>query len=156
HNRDLAWGITAGLADVSDCVIEEVDPAQPSRYRAPEGWATGRTRIERIHVRGGEDVQEQVLETCHGPVIGPLLPGETRAVALRSTGSEQGEPLGPVLDLCAATTVEAFDDAVARRPGVTFNYVYAHRGGRIGYRMSGNIPRRAWGEGLLPQPGATS
>ena len=31
HNRDLAWGITAGLADVSDCYIETLDPGQPSR-----------------------------------------------------------------------------------------------------------------------------
>ena len=33
---------------------------------------------------------------------------------------------------------------------------YAHRAGRIGYRMSGSIPRRAQGEGLLPRDGARS
>lgn len=156
HSRDLAWGITAGLADVSDCYIETVDPKDPTRYLAPDGWATGRTRIERIEVRWGETIEECVLETRHGPVIGPAIRGETRAIALRSTALEPGDPLAPVLDLCRATTVEEFDDAVGRRPGVPFNYVFACRDGRIGYRMSGNIPLREHGEGLFPQDGARS
>ncbi|MGE0229484.1 MAG: penicillin acylase family protein [Dehalococcoidia bacterium] len=156
HSRDVAWGITAGLADVSDCYVESVDPADPTRYLTPEGWRTGRTRVERIRVRGGRTVEERVLETRHGPVIGPAVRGENRAVALRSTALEPGDPLGPVLDLTRATTVEEFDAAVGRRPGVPFNYVYAARDGRIGYRMSGRIPRREHGEGLLPQDGARS
>jgi penicillin amidase len=154
HNRDLAWGITAGLADVSDLYVETLNPEQPTQTRTPDGWRTGRSRIERIEVRGGEPVEERVLETRHGPVISPTVPGESRVIALRCTGLEPGDPLGPVLDLCRATTVEAFDEAVSRRPGVTFNYIYAHRAGRIGYRMSGSVPRRAQGEGLLPQDGA--
>ncbi|MEZ4554796.1 MAG: penicillin acylase family protein [Dehalococcoidia bacterium] len=156
HSRDIAWGITAGLADVSDCYIETVDPADPTRYLTPDGWRTGRTRIERIRVRGGRTVEERVLETRHGPVIGPAVRGEDRAVALRSTALEPGDPLGPVLDLSRATTVEEFEAAVARRPGVPFNYVYAARDGRIGYRMSGRIPKREHGQGLLPQDGARS
>jgi penicillin amidase len=156
HNRDLAWGITAALADVSDCYLETVDPDDPTRYLTPDGWMTGRTRIERIKVRGAETVEERVLETRHGPIIGPVLAGESRAIALRSTSLEPGDPLAPVLDLCAATTVEEFDAAVGRRPGVPFNYVYASRDGHIGYRMSGSIPEREHGEGLLPQDGMRS
>mgnify|MGYP003348112798 CR=1 FL=1 len=138
--------VTAGLADVSDLYVETLNPEQPTQTRTPDGWRTGRSRIERIEVRGGEPVEEHVLETRHGPVISPVVPGESRVLALRCTGLEPGDPLGPVLDLCRATNVEAFDDAVSRRPGVTFNYIYAHRAGRIGYRMSGSIPRRAQGE----------
>lgn len=156
HNRDLAWGITAALADVSDCYIETINPTDPMRYLTPDGWAIGRTRIERIHVRGGETVEERVLETRHGPIISPTIIGETRAVALRSTAIEPGDPLAPVLELCRATTVEDFDQAVGKRPGVPFNYIYACSDGRIGYRMSGSIPRRSHGEGLLPADGARS
>ncbi len=159
HNRDLAWGITAGLADVSDCVFETMDPQDPTRYRTPEGWRSGRTRIEHIEVRDGETVEERVIETRFGPVIGPALPDEARAVALHSTVLTPGDPLTPLLDLARASTVEDFDAAVARRPGPTFNYVFASRsqaGGRIGYRMSGSVPQRAHGEGLLPRDGATA
>ena len=154
HNRELAWGITAGLADVSDCVVETVDPADPTRYLAPEGWRTGRTRIERILVRDGETIEEHVLETRHGPIVSPALAGETRAIALRSTALEAGDPLSPLLDLNRAHSIEEADAAIARRPGATFNYVFASRSGRIGYRMSGTVPRRAHGEGMLPRAGA--
>src|SRR5690606_3884962 len=38
HNGDVAWGLTAGMADVSDLYIEEIDPREPTRYRTPGGW----------------------------------------------------------------------------------------------------------------------
>ncbi len=156
HNRDVAWGITAGMADVADCYIETVDPADPKRYLAPDGWHTGRTRIERIEVRDAPPVIEHVLETRHGPVIGTVLPGETRAIALRSTALESGDPLTPVLAMDRARGIEELDAAIGRRPGATFSYVFASRDGRIGYRMSGNVLRHQAGEGLLPRDGATA
>ena len=156
HNGRVAWGLTAGMADVSDCYVETVHPDDPTQYRTPEGWATGRMRIERIHVLNGDSVEERVLETRHGPVIGPALAGEPRAIALRTTALEGSDLLGPFLDLCRADTVERFEQAASRWPGSTFNVVWAHREGRIGYRLAGSVPRREHGEGLLPRDAATS
>ena len=162
HNGAVAWGLTAGVADVSDCYIETVDPEDPTRYLTPEGWVTGRTRIERIAVLDGATVEERVLETRHGPVIGPVLPGEDRAVALRSTALEAGDLLGAFLGLMRARDVEAFERAVDRWPGCTMNFVWATRRGgtdgrgAIGYRLAGQVPRRERGQGLLPQDGARS
>ena len=156
HNREVAWGMTAGLADVSDCYVEEVDPARPGRYRTPDGWERAEPRVERIEVRGGAAVEETVFETRHGPIVGPALPGEDRAIALRSTALEAGETVGPLLDANRAASAAAFGEAIARWPGATFNFVFADRGGAIGYRMSGAVPRRARGEGLLPRDGASS
>lgn len=156
HNQALAWGVTAGLADVADCYIETVDPARPERYRTPDGWIEGRVRVERIAVRGGAAVEERVLETRHGPVIGPALPGETRAVALRTTVLEESDSVGPLLAIARAQTVEAFEAALCRWPGAAFNFVFASVEGQVGYRLAGQIPARAAGEGLLPADGATS
>ncbi|MCC6237164.1 MAG: penicillin acylase family protein [Dehalococcoidia bacterium] len=156
HNGALAWGITAGMADVADCYIERVDPAEPARYLTPEGWQTGRSRIERIGVKGGDTVEERVLETRHGPVIGPVIPSEARAVALRCTALEEGDLTTPFIAMLRAQTPEAFDRALEQWPGSTFNFVWAARSGDIGYRMAGSVPRRAHGEGLLPQDGTTS
>jgi penicillin amidase len=156
HNRDVAWGMTAGLADVSDSYIEEFDPADPDRYRTPDGWERARTRVERIEVRGGPPIDETMRETRHGPVVGPALPGEERAIALRSTALEPGETVGPLLDANRARDAAAFETAIARWPGATFNFVFADRAGTIGYRLAGSIPRRGVGEGLVPQRGATS
>ena len=156
HNRDVAWGMTAGLADVSDCYIEEFDPADPERYRTPDGWERARTRTERIEVRGGPPIDETMIETRHGPVVGPGLPGEERAIALRSTALEAGETVGPLLDANRARDAAGFEKAIARWPGATFNFVFADRDGAIGYRLAGSIPRRVEGQGLAPQDGATS
>ncbi len=156
HNGTLAWGITAGMADVADCYVERVDPEDPTRYLTPEGWQTGRTRIERILVRGAEAVEERVLETRHGPVLGPALPGESRAIALRCTALEDGDLATPFLAMLRAGTPRAFEDALALWPGATFNFVWAARSGSIGYRMAGSVPARALGAGLLPADGPTS
>lgn len=156
HNGSVAWGITAGMADVSDCYIEQVDPGDPTRYLTPEGWTTGRTRLERILVSGGETVEERVLETRHGPIIGPVIPYESRAVALRCTALETGDLTTPFLAMLRAGTPQAFEAALAKWPGSTFNFVWAARAGDIGYRMAGSVPTRAHGAGLLPQDGATS
>ncbi|MDP6605688.1 MAG: penicillin acylase family protein, partial [Dehalococcoidia bacterium] len=156
HNGRIAWGLTAGAADVSDCYIETVDPADPTRYLTPGGWVTGRTRIERIAVLGGETVEERVLETRHGPVVGPAVPGERRAVALRSTALEEGEIASAFLGIAVATDVEAFEQALDRWSGASFNFVWASCEGDIGYRLVGRIPRHEQGEGLLPQAGARS
>lgn len=156
HNGALAWGITAGMADVADCYVETVDPDDPTRYRTPEGWQTGRTRVERIAVRGGETLEERVLETRHGPVIGPALKYETRSIALRCTALEDGDLATPFLAMLRARTPAAFEGALALWPGATFNFVWAAGSGEIGYRMAGSVPRRSPGEGLLPRDGALS
>jgi len=156
HNGHVAWGLTAGLADTADCYIEAVAPEDPTRYLTPDGWERGRVRVERIAVRDGETIEERVLETRHGPVIGPALPGEHRAIALRATALEPGETFGPLLAFMRARTTAEFDTALHAWPGSTFNFVFAGTDGHIGYRLAGQVPRRAAGEGLLPRNGATS
>jgi penicillin amidase len=156
HNGRVAWGMTAGLADAADCYVETLDSAAPNRYLTPDGWVTGATRIERIAVRDRATVEETVLETRHGPVVGPALPGERRAIALRSSALEPGDTFGPLVACCRAADTATFDAAVARLRGAPFNYVYAGRDGAIGYRLAGGVPRRGHGAGLLPGDGATA
>lgn len=156
HNRDVAWGLTAGMADSSDCYLTTIDPDDPGRYRTPQGWARGRIRIERIAVRDGEPVEERVLETRHGPVVGPAPDGE-RAIAVRSTAIEASETLTAILAMARARTIEELDRVLTQWPGATFNFVFASREGggegRVGYRLAGAVPVRARGEGLLPADG---
>src|SRR5690606_25272115 len=52
HNRTIAWGITAGMADVADCYIEEFESPSSTRYRTPDGWAEASEVVERIEVLG--------------------------------------------------------------------------------------------------------
>ncbi len=156
HHETLGWTLTAGMADVADCYIETFDEADPRRYRTPDGWAEAEEHIERIEVRGEAPVEERVLETRHGPVIGPALPGEGRAIALHSTALGTGDLATPLIALWQARDVAEADRALDAWPGATFNVILADTTGRIGYRLAGEAPRRAPGQGLLPQDGATS
>ena len=141
---------------IRDSFVEEFDPADPSRYRTPEGWATAEERVERILVRDAEPIEERVLVTRHGPVVGPALAGEHRAIALRSTALESGDLVTPFLAMARAGDIDEFERAIEGWPGTTFNFVFADVQNRVGYRMAGRVPRRAVGAGLLPVSGATS
>ncbi|GMU39508.1 MAG: hypothetical protein AMXMBFR23_03740 [Chloroflexota bacterium] len=156
HNRRVAWSITAGMADVADCFIETFEAPDSPRYRTPEGWATAEEHLEVIEVQGGAPVTERVFVTRHGPVVGPALAGETRAIAMRSVVVEGGDLATPFAALWRAASVAEVDRALLGWAGTTFNFVMADVDGRIGYRMAGGVPQRGRGEGLLPQDGATS
>ena len=156
HNEHVAWGITAGMADISDCFVEEFDPEDDSRYRTPDGWATVEERIERIPVRDGVTLDERVRITRHGPIVSAAMAGEHRAIALRSTALEPGDLVEPFLAMARARDIDDFERAVEGWPGTTFNFVFADVQNRVGYRMVGRVPRRETGEGLLPASGATS
>lgn len=156
HTRTLAWGLTAGMADVADCFVETIDPMQRDRYQTPQGWQTAERRVERIDVRGEATVEEVVLTTRHGPVIEPPEPGDDRMIALRCTALEDGDLAEAFFGMLAARTVDDMHRVIDSWAGSTFGFVYAHVDGAIGQRLAGSIPRRAPGDGLLPTDGATS
>lgn len=159
HNRTVAWGITAGMADVADCYIEEFEAPSSNRYRTPEGWVEATEVVERIEVLGAASVDERILLTRHGPVVGPALRGEWRAIALRSSAVEGGDIASPFLALSRAATFDEAFGAIESWPGTTFNVVLASNEGahgRIGYRFVGEVPERPAHGGLFPQRGAES
>ena len=156
HNAKVSWGLTAGMADVADCYIEEFDPADPARYRTTEGWAVAEEIVERIDVLGGATVEERVLVTRHGPVVTPVLNGESRAIALRSTVVEGGDIATPCVALWRSEGLDEAYAAVSRWPGTTFNFVFASVEDRVAYRFAGEVPQRQAGQGLFPQFGPAS
>lgn len=155
HNREIAWGITAGMADVSDCYIEEFEPGS-TRYRTDSGWAEAEMIEERIEVLDASSSVERVLVTRHGPVVSPALPGEDRAIALRSTALEGSDIASPFVALWRARSLDEAQRAIERWSGTAFNFVVASREDRVAYHFVGDVPRRRAGEGLFPQRGATS
>ncbi|MQC17968.1 MAG: penicillin acylase family protein [Chloroflexi bacterium] len=156
HNRTIAWGITAGMADVADCYIETFEAPSSTRYRTPDGWAEATEVVERIEVRDAEAIEERVLVTRHGPVVSPALRGERRAIALRSSVVEGQDIATPFIALSLSSTFAQANRAVDGWPSTTFNFVLASTDGHIGYRFVGQVPDRAPNIGLFPQEGATS
>ncbi len=153
HNRDIAWGVTNLEADLQDLFIEQFDPDDPSRYLTPNGWQTVQRRVEHISVRGADDVDFEVLETRHGPIVhqdGPLK------LALQWTARDTSQFSLPLLALSQARNWEEFSAALAEWGAPPQNFVYADRAGHIGYHAAGRIPLRRTGRGHLPVPGHTN
>lgn len=151
HNGFAAWGVTAGFVDGADLFIEEVGPDGRS-VRQGSGFVPCEVREERIAVKGGPDVVEQVLVTPRGPIIGPALLGEPGAVSLRAIWLDP-LPARGLLRMHRARGFEDFRSAFAEWPGPSLNMAYADASGAIGWQLTGQAPRRRKGYGTIPLAG---
>jgi penicillin amidase len=89
HNGHVAWGVTAGLVDNTDFFLEAIDG---DRVRRGDGWEPCRRWTETIRVKGGDPVEEEVIETPRGPVVGAALRGTEPAGLGRGGSRAPGEP----------------------------------------------------------------
>ncbi len=151
HNGHAAWGVTAGMTDVTDLFVEEIGPDGAS-VREGDAFVPCPVRVERIEVKGGAPVEERVLETPRGPIVGPALAGEVHALSFRATWLD---PV-PVEGLLALHRVRSFEDfrrAFVHWREVPLNVVYADVTGAIGYQLIGEAPKRLHGRGHVPLHG---
>ena len=148
HNGFATWGVTAGLADTVDLFVEDVSQDGNSVRRGDKIEAC-RRRTEVIEVKGAEPVVEDVLETPHGPIIGPALEGIPLAVSLRAVWLDP-RPVRGFLQVHKARDYESFRAEFKAWPMFSQNAVYADESGKIAWRLVGDVPRRRSGWGTLP------
>jgi penicillin G amidase len=148
HNEHIAWGFTTLNGDVQDVYVEKTN--SQGEYWAGNGWHQPEHDREHIHVRFGSDVLLDVETTDHGPVITPLLPHETRMLALKWTlYSNQLHGL-PLQGMDAASNWTEFRQATSEWWGPTQNLAYADDQGHIGYQAVGLFPIRPAGLSGVP------
>jgi penicillin G amidase len=152
HNRRIAWGFTNLGPDVQDLFVEQLN--SKGEMATPEGWKAPQKVHEVIHVKGQPDDVFDVIVTRHGPIITPMLKGETRHLALQWTIYDPSAMSVPFLEIDSARNWQEFRTAFSMFGGPSQNVVYADVDGHIGYQATGKIPVRASGDGLLPQSGA--
>jgi penicillin amidase len=150
-NGSIAWGITAGLTDTVDLFVEEIGPDGAS-VRGPHGWQPCEVRHERIEVRGGPAVEEDVLLTPRGPIVTPLLDDAPAALSMSAVWL-RGLPIRGLLSTVTARDFGTFREPFAEWPGPALNLAYADVAGHIGYQLVGQLPVRRRGHGTLPLPG---
>ncbi|NMI00641.1 penicillin acylase family protein [Pseudonocardia acidicola] len=151
HNGSMAFGMTLFSVDQEDLYIYELDPEDPTRYRYLDGWERMRVERCRIPVRGGGDVEVELVFTRHGPVIRTT---ETHAFVVRAAWLEPGmAPYLGSVDYMRATDVETFSAAMNRWGAPAENQIYADVLGNIAWKAAGLTPRRPNWDGTLPVPG---
>jgi len=167
RNRHIAWGVTHLVADVQDVYREKLDAegktaefkgqAEPLRYVE-----------EKIRVKGGPPVTQQVRITRHGPLLSDAInandaqmppnrrPTPLEPLALRWTAlDEQDTTLESFIKLNRASNWNEFKEGLRDLRAPALSFVYADVDKNIGFYAAGNIPVRSSGEGTVPTEGWT-
>jgi penicillin amidase len=147
-NTHVAWGFTNSQGDWSDIVLLDVDPADPNRYRTPEGWGTFERHNETIEVAGEASIHEPILWTIWGPVMEPDHKGRMRA--FRWIAHDIDRLSTSITALEAARSIDEASDAVNGLGTPGQNFVVADGTGRIGWTIYGSIARRVGFDGRRP------
>lgn len=147
-NGNVAWGFTNASGDFQDWVILELDPEDNSRYRTEDGWEPFVERVESIAVRDREP-EEVIYQVSRWGTVISFHP-DGRPMALQWTALvEEGVDFS-LLDLLEVENLDEGLDVAGRWAGPPQNVLLADDDGRIGYVLSGYLPRREGFSGALP------
>ncbi|MEJ7797088.1 MAG: penicillin acylase family protein [Solirubrobacteraceae bacterium] len=155
RSADVAWGLTYGAGDAVDSWVEDCREGRFMREVDGERrWVAFTRRDELVRRRGGSPLTLSVFESEHGVLDGdPRVAGRYLCTRWASAHGSGAASLTVMLELFAAPDVAAAA-GLLRNVEFSFNWVLADRGGAIAHQMSGRIPRRRRGNGLLPLSGA--
>ncbi len=152
QNQNIAWGFTNTGPDVQDVYLEQLDPADPSRYLTPSGMAAFEQVEETIQVKGKPDIKYVARTSRNGPVlsdagtVNDVLGPKSKpsyAITLRWTALDiDVDPVGVGLAMMRADTVKAFVQATRTWVAPMQSMVVADKSGAIGYVAPGRVPLR--------------
>jgi penicillin amidase len=156
HNARLAWGLTLAFTDCEDLFVERFDPHDPHRYLFRDEWRPAEVISETIQVKGqAEPHREQIILTQHGPVISDVVGAPDQRIALNSMSLRAATVAAGWWRLNLAGNWDEFVEAMRHIEAPQLNVAYADVEGNIGYWLTGRVPIRAKGQGLVPAPGWT-
>ncbi|MBX9791185.1 MAG: penicillin acylase family protein [Pirellulales bacterium] len=151
HNDRVGWGVTNMQSDAVDYYVEEVDPADPTRYRHRGQWRAMERTTERVAVRGQAERELAIESTVHGPVISR----EGRTITLCWTGLQPSADSAAFWSLSHAKNLDEALVALERLQSPPLNMVLADVEGRIAMHPCGELPVRLPGAGRVPLDGAS-
>jgi penicillin amidase len=146
-NGRIAWGFTNSYGDFQDLIRLEQGTAAGT-YQTAAGPRAFDVDEEMLEVAGGEPVALTVRRTIWGPVIGD--DGAGHELALAWTAHRAGATDMALLGLERARGLDEAAAAIggAGMPGQ--NVMIADSAGRIGWVLSGRLPRRRGIDALRP------
>ena len=156
HNAHIAWGMTLAFTDCEDLFVEKFHPDDPQRYEFQGEWREAKAIHEVIHVKGrAEPHLEVVTVTHHGPIISDVVDFPAQRLAVQSMALQPCPAIEGWFRLNRAQGWDDFVGAMRLIEATQFNVVYADVEGNIGYWVTGKVPLRARGQGMVPAPGWT-
>jgi penicillin G amidase len=162
RNESIGWGLTSSYLDNQDVFIEKLDEDDPSRYLAPGGYQSFRTREAVIGIRGEEPERMDLRWSRHGPVVPgnhfgvePITPkGHVPVLAWTGLTAED-RSIEAAIGLMQAQTVRDARTAV-RELVVPSSMITLADHESVALQMAGTAPLRnpySTGRGRIPAPG---
>ncbi len=148
HNGFVAWGLTAGMLDNTDLFVEEMAPDGKS-VREGDSFVPCDVRTEIINVRDAPPLEEEVLITRRGPIIGPAMEGDLGAISIQATWL-QPRPARGLFGIHQARSVDEMRKCFELWPLLPLNILYADVDGNIAWQLGGDAPSRRKGWGTVP------
>lgn len=155
HNAFVAWGFTNVMVDNLDFYLERINPENPLQYELNGEWKEMKVKQERIAVRGGAIVEEELRFTRHGPIVSLFCGMDDVAVSMRWAGNDDSNEVRSVYLGNRAKNWGEFRDAFRTFTAVSQNTVYADVYGNIGICCFAGIPIRKGGDKNSIFPGWT-
>ncbi|ART51692.1 penicillin amidase [Acidovorax carolinensis] len=160
----VAWGFTNTGPDVQDLYLEQINPADPSQYRTPQGWMPFALRTEVIRVKGQPDVVLALRATRHGPVLSDVQKSHAQVLDLRkyvlalrwSALDADNQTVLAGLQTNQAKSVQELFEALEPYHSPMQSVVAADVQGNIRFKAMGKVPVRHAGNdirGVAPSPG---
>jgi len=141
-NGHIAWGFTNSGGDWMDWVRVIRNPADPSQYATPDGWATIVKHDETFRVKGAPDAHMTVEDTIWGPIMDKAPDGTSLALAWIAQ-----DPRAVNLNLMKLETATTVAQVLTIAPTMGIppqNLVVADAQGHVGWTIAGSlIPIRA-------------
>lgn len=159
HNEQIAWGVTNVNPDVQQLFIEKRNENNPYQFLYDDEWVDAEVIQETIHVKDGESVDFEIVETIHGPIISEFTneidtDKPDTAFSVDWTALDPTTELSAILRINRASNWEEFEEALEYFHAPAQNFVFASQDGTIAYKANGKIPKYQHSDdALLPLPG---
>ncbi len=151
-NENVSWGFTNSGATVLDIFEIEFEDESKELYFHDNEWKSTNKRLEKVKVRGGRNVKEEVVYTHHGPVpfvesagnSSRWIPG---GHAVRWVSHDPSADIKTFYKLNRAANYDDFLDALRHFDSPAQNFTYADRNNTISLWHNGKFPVRWFGQG---------
>lgn len=152
RSAHLAWSFTNTMLDDHDLFYEQLDETG-TKVKRGESWSPIQVKQHKIPVKGSGSIAFEARSTDRGPLLREMPEWGLPARSLAWTVYEPADPLGALLKLSRATTLEEAFDATEGYVAPAQNLMVADRDGGLMYVTLGKVPQRRQGDGRFPSPG---
>jgi penicillin G amidase len=160
-NGNVAWGVAANWADVTDLYVEKPVADEPDRYWAGHEKLCFGIRNETFQVRTKEGALSSIVSTTrftrHGPVLNDILTRidpDLPLVALKRD-REMGEPFVALQALYGSRSSDEAGKALQGLDALVGHWALCDVKGNVAYQNSVRLPKRTHHLGTEAVPGWT-